>query len=359
MTFATPWAFLLLLVLPIIIFRYFTSSSAGMRSGNILFPTILYASEAGTSLRKKLLHLPFILRLLALVLLIFGLARPQEGMEKIYDISRGVAIEVVIDRSSSMKAEMDFAGETMNRLEVAKKVFFEFVQGNKGSLAGRPNDMIGLITFARYADTACPLTLAHDALSSFVEPIELVKRREEDGTAIGDGLALAAARLQKAEETLLIQNTTGDSRESSYEIKSKIIILLTDGEQNAGRRTPGEAAELAKKWGIKIYAIGIGAEDSLLKIPSLFGARIMQRGAGVDKQTLSQLASTTSGLFRMAEDGDALRSIYEEIDKLEKSEIESVRYVDYKEQFSLFALAGLIILILEIILRTTWFRRIP
>jgi Ca-activated chloride channel family protein len=283
----------------------------------------------------------------------------MEGMEKIYDISKGVAIEVVIDRSSSMKAEMKFAGETMNRLEVAKKVFLEFVQGNKSGLAGRPNDMIGLITFARYADTACPLTLAHDALSSFVEPIKLVNRREEDGTAIGDGLALAAARLQKAEQTLLQQNITENSREPSYEIKSKIIILLTDGEQNAGTRTPREAAELAKEWGIKIYAIGIGSEDSLLKIPSLFGTRIMQRGSGVDKQTLSQLAETTSGLFRMAEDGDALRAIYEEIDTLEKSEIESVRYVDYKEQFSVFTLAGLILLTLETLLRTTWFRRVP
>jgi len=359
MTFASPWAFLLLLILPIIIFRYFSRSAFGLRSGNVLFPTTLHASEAGTSLRKKLLHLPFFLRLLALVLLIFALARPMEGMEKIYDISRGVAIEVVIDRSSSMKAEMDFAGETMNRLEVAKRVFLEFVQGNRGSLAGRPNDLIGLITFARYADTACPLTLAHDALASFVEPIELVTRKPEDGTAIGDALALAAARLQKAEQTLLQQNPTVDTQKSSYEIKSKIIILLTDGEQNAGRRTPGEAAELAKKWSIKIYAIGIGSRDSLLNIPTLFGNRIMQRGSGVDKQTLSQLAETTSGIFRMAEDGDGLRAIYEEIDKLEKSEIESIRYVDYKEQFHLFAFAGLILLTLETILRTTWFRRIP
>ena len=358
MTFETPWAFLLLLILPIIIFRYFSRSSLGIRSGNVLFPTVLHASGAGTSLRKKLLHLPFLLRLIALVLLIFALARPLEGMEKIYDISKGVAIEVVIDRSSSMKAEMDFAGKTMNRLEVAKQVFLEFVQGNKGNLAGRPNDLIGLITFARYADTACPLTLAHDALASFVEPIELVNRKPEDGTAIGDALALAAARLQKAEQTLLQQNQAAGTQES-YEIKSKIIILLTDGEQTAGRRTPREASELAKKWGIKIYAIGIGSKNSLLNIPSLFGTQFMQRGPGVDKQTLSQLAETTSGLFRMAEDGDALRTIYEEIDKLEKSEIESVRHVDYKERFGLFALAGLILLTLETILRTTWFRRIP
>ena len=356
MTFATPWAFLLLLILPILIYRHFSRTSLGMRSGNILFPTTELASESGISLRRKLLHLPFLLRLLVLVLLIIALARPLEGMEKIYDINKGVAIEVVIDRSSSMRAEMDFAGKSMNRLEVAKRVFLEFVKGNKGSLEGRPNDMIGLVTFARYADTACPLTLAHDALASFVEPIELVNRKPEDGTAIGDALALAAARLQQAEQTLVQQNLAADTQESSYEIKSKIIILLTDGEQNAGKRTLQEAAELAKKWDIKIYAIGIGSGDSRLDI---LGTRFMQRGSGVNKQALAQLAQTTSGLFRMAEDADSLRAIYEEIDKLEKSEIESIRYVDYKEQFSLFAWAALLLLALETVLRATWLRRIP
>src|SRR5210317_194763 len=350
MTFATPWAFLLLLILPVIIFRYFTGSSAGMRSGNILFPTILHASQAPNSLRKKLIHLPFILRILALFLLIFALARPMEGMEKIYDISKGVAIEVVIDRSSSMRAEMDFAGKSMNRLEVAKRVFLEFVQGNKGSLEGRPNDLIGLITFARYADTACPLTLAHGALASFVEPIELVNRKQEDGTAIGDALALAAARLQKAEETLKQQSLIAGSKEPSYEIKSKIIILLTDGEQNAGKRTPQEAAELAKKWSIKIYTIGIGGQESLIRVPTLFGTQVIQRGPGVDKQTLSALAQTTGGIFRMAEDGDALRAVYSEIDELEKSEIESIRYMDYTERFTPFALCALVLLALEILL---------
>ena len=324
-----------------------------------MFPTTTHASQAGNSLRKKLIHLPFILRLIALLFLILALARPLEGMEKIYDISKGVAINVVIDRSSSMNAEMKFEGQTINRLEVAKKVFLEFVKGNERNLEGRPNDLIGLITFARYADTACPLTLAHDALSSFVEPVDLVKRKAEDGTAIGDALALAAARLQQAETTLTQQNQSADDQQSNYEIKSKIIILLTDGEQTAGRRTPKEAAELAKKWGIKIYAIGIGGEDSLLRIPSLFGARVVQRGPGVDRQTLTMLAETTGGLFRMAEDGDSLRAVYEEINALEKSEIESVRFVDYKEKFSIFAFAGLILLALETILRTTWFRRLP
>ncbi|KPJ99643.1 MAG: hypothetical protein AMJ60_04360 [Desulfobacterales bacterium SG8_35] len=359
MTFANPWAFLLLLLLPVIIYRYFSGSALGLRSGKILFPTMQHAGAAGVSLRSRLQHLPFMLRLITLILLVIGVARPLEGMEKIYDISKGVAIEVVIDRSSSMQAEMIFEGQELSRLEVAKRVFLEFVQGNRGDLGGRPNDLIGLITFARYADTACPLTLAHGALASFVEPVELVKRKSEDGTGIGDALALAAARLQKAEETIKKQALTAGSQKASYDIKSKIIILLTDGEQNAGKRTPQEAAELAKQWSIKIYAIGIGGQESLVRVPTLFGTQVLQRGSGVDKQTLSTLAGTTGGIFRMAEDGDALRAVYSEIDELEKSEIESLRYVDYKERFTPFALTGLILLALEILLRTTWFRRMP
>jgi len=266
---------------------------------------------------------------------------------------------VVIDRSSSMRAEMIFSGQQLNRLEVAKRVFLEFVQGNKGDLAGRPNDLIGLISFARYADTSSPLTLAHGALASFVEPIKLVTRKPEDGTAIGDALALAGARLQKAEETVQKLALASEAQEASYEIKSKIIILLTDGEQTAGKRTPQEAAELAKQWGIKIYTIGIGGRESLLRVPTLFGTQVIQRGSGVDKQTLSALAETTGGIFRMAEDGDALRAVYGEIDELEKSEIESIRYVDYRERFTPFAITGLILLALEILLRTTYFRSIP
>jgi Ca-activated chloride channel family protein len=325
----------------------------------VLFSSTDHAAAAGISLRNRLVHLPFILRIMTLILLIIGLAHPLEGMEKVYDISKGVAIEVVIDRSSSMKAEMIFAGEQLNRLEVAKRVFLEFVQGNRDDLKGRPNDLIGLITFGRYADTACPLTLAHGALTSFVEPVQLVNRKPEDGTAIGDALALAAARLQKAEETMQRQALVSSTHEPSYEIKSKIIILLTDGEQNAGRRTPQESAELAKKWGIKIYAIGIGGQESLIRVPTLFGTKVIQRGSGVDKQTLSALANTTGGIFRMAEDGESLRTIYGEIDELEKSEIESIRYVDYKERFTPFAILALTLLALEILLRTTFFRRIP
>ena len=359
MTFATPWAFLLLLILPIIIYRYFSKSALGVRTGKIQFSSTKHVAEAGYSLRQRLIHLPFLLRILVLILLIIGLARPQEGMEKVFDISKGVAIEVVVDRSSSMSAEIAFDGQLLNRLEVAKKVFLEFVQGNKGDLQGRPNDLIGLITFARYADTACPLTLAHGPLTEFIEPVQLVKRKPEDGTAIGDAIALAAARLQTAEETIKKQALATGSDEPSYEIKSKIIILLTDGEQTAGKRTPLQAAELAKEWGIKIYAIGIGGREGMRQIKTLFGTQFIPTGRGVDQQTLTKLAETTGGLFRMAEDGDSLRAIYKEIDELEKSEIESVRYVDYQEQFTPFALLALVILALDVVLRCTLLRRLP
>jgi Ca-activated chloride channel family protein len=359
MNFATPWAFLLLLILPVIIYRYFSKSAFKVRTGKIQFSSTKQAGLAGASLRQKLIHLPFLLRILVLVLLIIGLARPQEGVEKIFDISKGVAIEVVVDRSSSMSAEMKFDGERLNRLEVAKKVFLEFVKGNKGDLRGRPNDLIGLITFARYADTACPLTLAHGPLAEFIEPVQLVKRKSEDGTAIGDAIALAAARLQTAEETIKKQALLTGADEPSYEIKSKIIILLTDGEQTAGKRTPLEAAELAKQWGIKIYAIGIGGQDAMMQIKTLFGTRLIPSGRGLDQQTLKKLADVTGGLFRMADNGDALRSIYKEIDELEKSEIESVRYVDYREQFSSFVLLALVLLALDVVLRCTFLRRLP
>jgi Ca-activated chloride channel family protein len=145
MSFETPWALLLLLILPVIIYRYFTRSALGLRTGKLLFPSARHAAGAGISLRSRLAHLPYVLRIMALILLIIALARPLEQL---------------------------------NRLEVAKRVFLEFVQGSQGDLAGRPNDLIGLITFARYADTACPLTLAHGALASFVEPIELRDQKQ-------------------------------------------------------------------------------------------------------------------------------------------------------------------------------------
>jgi len=255
-----------------------------------------------------------------------------------------------------MGAEMEFGGKRLSRLEVVKRIFAEFVTGQGGYLPGRPNDMIGMISFARYADTICPLTLAHGALSEFINHLQLVKQRDEDGTAIGDGIALAAARLKTAEDT--IRNQT-DQQDKDFEIKSKIIILLTDGQNNAGKRSPTEAAALAKKWGIKIYTIGVGGEEGVMRQQSLLGSFLVRLGEGVDRKTLQNLAETTGGIFRMAEDADSLRAVYREIDQLERSEVESIRYLDYRERFQPFLLVALSLLVAEIILNNTVFRKIP
>jgi Ca-activated chloride channel family protein len=352
MHFEAPLAFFLLLGIPIMLFlRYRTRGLGSLR-----FSSTRHARQLQHSFRQRLAGLPVFIRVLALIFLTLAMARPQEGRERVRDVSHGIAIEMVVDRSGSMGAEMDFAGERLNRLEVVKQVFDEFVTGRSGNLSGRPNDMIGLVAFARYADTVAPLTLAHGALAEFIKNVQLVKRKNEDGTAIGDAIALAASRLQTAEETIKRQAEQGDK---GFQIKSKIIILLTDGQSNAGKRTPAEAAALAKDWGIKIYTIGVGGNEGLMRQQSLFGSFLVQMGEGVDRKTLQSLADTTGGIFRLADDGEALRAVYREIDELEKSEVESIRYLDFREMFQPFLFIALGLLLLEIALVTTVFRKIP
>ena len=210
---------------------------------------------------------------------------------------------MVVDRSGSMGAEMEYRGKKLNRLEVVKRVFKDFVMGNGKDLSGRPNDLIGMIAFARYADTICPLTLAHGALIPFIDGVKLVKRKEEDGTAIGDGLALAAARLKTIQETLKKQLKKSDN---SYEIKSKIIILLSDGENNCGKYTPMQAADLAKKWGIKVYTIAIGGGDAVTSIRTPFGVYKIPLATRVDTTTLERIAKKTRGVFPQAKDAKSL-----------------------------------------------------
>jgi len=347
--FESPWMFLVLLLLPLVVYLHARRGSAGA----LRFSATAYAKRAGTSLRQNLMVLPLVIRVLALVALVIALARPQMGTEQVRDISRGVAIEMVLDRSSSMGAELRYEGRRTNFLEMSKKVFQQFVQGDGKELGGRPTDLIGMVTFARYADTVCPLTLAHDALLQFLPTVKLVDQQNEDGTAIGDAVALAAARLQKAEETLALQS----GAENDYEIKSKVIILLTDGVNNAGERTVEQAAKLAKQWGIKIYAIGIGGGANS-RHQTLFGTFNLP-GQGINEEALKMLAETTGGIHRVTEDPSDLREVYEEIDKLETTDIETTRFLDYREVFPPFALIGLGLLILEVGLGSTVFRRIP
>jgi Ca-activated chloride channel family protein len=310
-------------------------------------------------MRQVLGFLPALLRVLAIVFLAIALARPQKGLEKIRDLNKGIAIEMVVDRSSSMGAEMVFSGQRLNRLEVVKKVFETFVLGDGDELNGRGSDLIGMIAFARFADTICPLTLAHGALPRFLETVKLPPpRSQEDGTAIGDAIALAAARLSKAEEVMARQ---APDRADRFQIQSKVMILLTDGEQTVKEsRDPIEAAKTAKEWGIRIYTIAIGAGEAIRGQDTVFGTFLRgSRGQSVDTRSLRAIAEETGGRFFEAGDAQNLLAVYRAIDELERSEIESIRFMDYKELFKWWALAGFLCLALEIILNCTVFRKIP
>ena len=350
MQFHNPYVFLTLLAIPAVVFslRYVG------KGGGVTFSSAKKAKTVGVSPRQRLLIIPFLIRILAIVLLIVAIARPQEGREYVREINKGVAIELVVDRSGSMAAEMELDTGRANRLEVVKKVIDDFVHGTGRGLEGRPNDLIGMVAFARYADTVCPLTLSHGALSEIIDNIDIVKRREEDGTSIGDAIALAAARLKTYGDTV----DTKDE-DDSYEIKSKVIVLLTDGQNNFGKRTPIQAARLAREWGITVYTIGIGGADGFSTVRTAFGDYKVPVAQAIDEGTLKAIAEETGGFYRRAGDEESLRGVYAEIDEMEKSEIESVRYLDYRELFWPFALAALILVVAEIALRSTVFRRIP
>jgi len=351
MKFASPMAFLLLAVVPLLLLVHL----GRLRVGSVRFPAVTAARAAGHSLRQRLRHLVLLLRVAALVLIVVAAARPQMGKEMVSERTKGIAIEMIVDRSGSMGLEMTFGRKQVSRLDAVKAVFEEFVLGDDEGLEGRPNDMIGLVAFARYADTLCPLTLSHGALIEFLRGAQVVKREEEDGTSIGDALALAAARLKTAEESLAGRG----KGEKPYEIKSKIIILLTDGQSNAGKRAPLDAAKMAAEWGIKVYTIGVGGKEAVATVQTPFGPYKMLMGPGLDEKTLKAVAEATGGIYREAETAEALKNVYQEIDRLERSEIQSVRYLDYRELFWPFALSGLALLLLEVVLGSTIFRRIP
>lgn len=346
MRFETAWALGLLAV--VCVLPLARAAVTRVRIG-VGFPSVAVPAGITPSLRHRLAWLPSAFQLLALALLIVALARPREGLEQVVDVSRGIAIEIVVDRSGSMIAPIAQGGPT--RLEAVKEVVARFAHGDGGGLGGRPNDLLGLITFARYPETVLPLTLSHETLDGFLSGVEVVSDRRLDGTAIGDALALAAARLRVAEEAL---GTRDD-----YEIKSKVIILLTDGSQNAGQRTPAEAAELAAGWGIKVYAIGIGVGAPEQTVRTPLGTFRLPAGQPVDAAGLQAVAERTGGLFRMAEDTESLIAVYGEIDRLEKSEVESVRYVDFRERFAPWALAALGAAVAAAVLAATVFRRVP
>jgi Ca-activated chloride channel family protein len=316
--FHSPWYFLLLLLLPLVAWRLF----AKRRKPAVGFSSVSLAKRISPTLRQRMMWLPAGLTVGAIFFLILGLTRPREGREQTIADSEGIAIEMVVDRSGSMRA-MDFKidGQNVDRLTAIKNVGGKFVSGGD-ELEGRFSDLVGLITFAGYADGLTPPTLDHTFLVGRLNETQIVTERSEDGTAIGDAIALAVEKL----------NVLDDRQKEK--VKSKVIILLTDGENTAGELEPVEAAEIAQTIGIKIYTIGVGTRGQApVPVQDPFTGRqtIRMMPVNIDEATLERVAETTGGKYFRATDTDSLVKIYEEIDRLEKTKVEARHFVDYRE----------------------------
>ena len=364
MEWYSPWALLLVLALPLL--GYFMLRRR--RGAAVKFPSLVDMRQCPISWRLRLRPVLVALQLLCLALLILALARPRKGTVLSEISTEGIAIEAVVDHSGSMRTEMDYDREKLDRLEVVKRVLKDFVEGDRKGLGGRTGDLIGLVTFARYADTVCPLVLSHGVVTEFLKQTQIVNPRSgEDGTAIGDAIALGAARLKKAEEEIQRRNAqlgfgSDDAAQRQgapgFTIKSKIMMLLTDGRNNTGRYSPLEAADLAQKWGIKIYTIGIGSAQAYTAWQTPLGTFRMPTEE-LDEKLLKAIAERTGGFYGRADDADALRKIVKKIDELEKTEVKSVQYMQYAEHFGWWTLPALALLGLEMLAGCTVFRKIP
>ncbi len=331
MTFhlANPEWLLLLLPLILVVRRMQRDPGAALRYSSLrLFSGI---TSGGTGNRRQLLVL---LRTLALTLMIVALARPQTGRKLTEIVSEGVDIVLAIDTSRSMEAtDFTLGGKPASRLEVVKRVVKEFIRHQNGN-------RVGLVVFGSEAFTQCPLTLDYGVLESFVDRLET--GMAGDATAIGSALSVAATRLK---------DLPG---------KSKVIILLTDGASNAGPVGPLDAAEAARALGIKVYSVGIGTEGfAPMPRHTILGTFYEPVKVEFDEVTLRQIAETTSGRYFFATDTDTLKHIYDTIDRLEKSEKKVKEHMDYHERFVPFLVAGLLLLLLEIVLANTWLRKLP
>ena len=325
--FSDPYLFLLIIPVGLLIFWRFRYWK---REARLPYPTFIPLAKLGITKSSRLGIIPWVLRISAILLLIIILARPQSS-SKVEEVhTEGIDIMLALDISSSMLAE-DF--QPQNRIGAAKEVAKEFI-------SGRVSDRIGLIVFSGESYTSCPLTMDYSILDKFIDDIQVGVI--EDGTAIGNALANGLNRLRESKA------------------KSKIIILLTDGENNRGEIDPLTAAQAATPFGIKIYTIGVGKEGTApypFKTP--FGIRYQQIPVKIDEELLKKVADITGGKYFRAKDEAKLKQIYSIIDKMEKSKIEVKEYRKYSELYLPYALAVLGLFLLEIALSGTRLRRIP
>jgi Ca-activated chloride channel homolog len=327
--FANPEFLALLLVLPLMVYWY-------VKRNRRVVSTLRYSNlgiikEVKSSALKSVRHVLFVLRMLVLALLIIAFARPQSGRSESEVITEGIDIILAMDISSSMLAE-DF--KPANRLEAAKIVASNFIKGRK-------NDRIGLVVFSGQSFTQCPLTLDYGILLRFLQEIRI--GMIEDGTAIGMALGNCVNRLR-------------DSK-----AKSKVVILLTDGRNNRGELDPITAARVAKAFKIRIYTIGAGKRgEALYPVDDpIFGKRYVKMPVEIDENLLQSIAKITDGQYFRATDETSLEKIYSEIGEMEKTKIEVKEYTRYNEQFIYYTMVALGLLVLEIVLAHTRFRKIP
>jgi Ca-activated chloride channel family protein len=326
-TFANPGFLYLLLLVPLLAAWYiyrFRHNTASLQVSS----TEIFENTPG-SLRQYLYHSLITLRLLAIAFLIVAFARPQSSSKRQNVSIEGIDIVMALDISSSMLAQ-DLRPD---RLEAAKAVALDF-------FSGRPDDRIGLVVFAGEAFTQCPLTTDKNVIEEMMDDIK--SGIIEDGTAIGDGLATAVNRLRESQAI------------------SKVIILLTDGQNNAGSLDPVSASEIAKIYGIRIYTIGVGTYGyAPYPVQTPFGVQYQNMEVKIDEELLEDVADMTEGMYFRADNNKKLEEIYNEIDRLEKSKIDVTEFQKKHEEFLPLAILAIVLLILEIFLRNTVFRTVP
>jgi Ca-activated chloride channel homolog len=326
-TFAYPWVLYFLSIIPLMIAWYIFR---GMKvQSSVTYSSINIFKDVPATLRERLRHIPFAVRLIAIALLIIALARPQSFTSGENVTTEGIDIAMVLDISGSMLAE-DFKP---NRLEAAKKVIDNFIEG-------RTSDRIGLVIFSREAFTQCPLTIDYSVLRNLL--LDIRTGMIQDGTAIGNGIANGVNRLKESDA------------------KSRIIILLTDGVNNAGEVDPISAAEIAKAFGIRIYTIGVGTRgEAPYPVKTPFGTRYQMVPVEIDETMLQKISGLTDGQYFRATNNRALAEIYEKIDKLEKTKIEITSYKNASEKYHSWLWGGLILLLVELGLSRTILRKLP
>ena len=328
--FEDPWLLVFFILIPLMILYQWK----GVGKSRIRFSSLDNIKKLRRSPSLFLRYILLFLRCLAVALFVMALARPQSGTKATEVTTEGIDIMLCLDTSGSMQA-LDFKwdNERHTRLDVVKKVVSDFIKG-------RTNDRIGMVVFGEEAFTQCPLTLDYGVLLTFLDQVEI--GMAGDSTAIGSALATCVKRLK--------------DRKS----KSKVVILLTDGRNNAGSISPTTAAEIAKTFSIKTYTIGVGTEGEVpFLVDTIFGKKYIYQRVDLDEDTLKKIADITGGSYFKATNTSALKEIYQNIDKLEKTKVKVKEYMEYEELFMWFLIPGLACLLLEIILGNTRLRKIP